>query len=80
MKRNLGMSAREKRVSELAALVVKAALDDLPNNWELCEAIVQSASLRLAIKRNQNAAELLKAEREAYDALPWWKRMWKEAP
>lgn len=62
MKRNLGMSAREKKVVELAALTVKVALDDLPNNPELCAGIVQSAALWAQA-------------RQAAKPKPWWHRL-----
>lgn len=54
MKRDLGMSAKEKRIVELAALTIKAALDDLPNNPELCAGIVVSAEMRRRAMRRVN--------------------------
>lgn len=76
MKKAQGMSAREKAITELAARVIKVALDDLPNNRELCSGIVMSAALH----QNDVKRELTKAAWDEYNNLPWWKRLYRSAP
>ena len=75
-----GLTDREKRIAEIAAQVMRAAAEDLPNNPTLCAAIVRTAQLHLKAAENEMARLTLAARRAEYDALPWWKRLFAEAP